>query len=266
MTAPASLAPDGSAPVDGNVPVLAVERLWASYGGEPVLEDVTLTVPLGEWFALLGPNGSGKTTLLHCVAGLLAPLAGGVRLSGISLEEHPREARRTLGFACAAERLPPLLTGRQCLEVHAAAKAVRAIDRDVIDLAQCLDLAEGLDRYVETYSLGTRHKLAILLALIGAPRLILLDEAFNGLDPDSAQRVKQHLRGLVSRRRSSVVLATHALDVVERYADRAALLLRGRVVQEWHAAELATLRQTQGGLEGAVAGAARRSGAADEAP
>jgi len=251
-------APGGSTPSEGRTAVLAVERLCAGYGGEPVLEDVTFAVPLGEWFALLGPNGSGKTTLLHCIAGMLAPLAGEVSLSGVSLERSPKAARRTLGFACAPERLPPLMTGRQCLEVYAAAKSAREIDLDVIALAQCLDLTSVLDRYVETYSLGTRNKLAILLALIGAPRLIVLDEAFNGLDPGSAQQVKRHLQGLVREGRASVVLATHALDVVERYADRAALLLRGRLVYEWRGAEIAQLGRTEEGFEGAVAEAARR--------
>ncbi len=257
MSRAGSRASGVGASVDARAPVLDVEQLRAGYGGEAVLEDVSLEVPIGEWFALLGPNGSGKSTLLYCIAGLLAPTAGEIRLSGHSLARSAKGAKRTLGYACAPEHLPPLLTGRQCLEVHAAAKGVRAIEPDVIALAQSLDLAPRLDGYVDGYSLGTRQKLCILIALIGTPRLIVLDEAFNGLDPASARTVKQHLRGLVGRGSASVVLATHALDVVERYADRAALLLEGRLVHEWCAAEIASLGRSDAGFEAAVASAAR---------
>jgi ABC-type multidrug transport system ATPase subunit len=116
-------------------------------------------------------------------------------------------------------------------------------------------LTQFLDRFVDTYSLGTRQKLAVLLALIGAPRLIVLDEAFNGLDPASARSLKRHLRGLVDARRASVLLATHALDVVERYADRAALMLSGSIAQVWGAEDMSAFRDS-GGLEEAVSAAA----------
>jgi len=116
--------------------------------------------------------------------------------------------------------------------------------------------APMLDRFVDTYSLGTRQKLAVLLALLGTPRLIVLDEAFNGLDPASAKTLKRHLRTLVDTRRTSVLLATHALDVVERYADRAALLLAGRIVKDWSAAEVTALRATEDGLEEVISAVA----------
>lgn len=113
-----------------------------------------------------------------------------------------------------------------------------------------------LDRFVGSYSLGTKQKLAVLLALLGEPALVVLDEAFNGLDPASALVLKRHLRSRVSARRCGVLLATHALDVVERYSDRAALLLNGRIAREWNSEELAVLRAAPGeGLEVALAAA-----------
>ncbi|MGH8219894.1 MAG: ABC transporter ATP-binding protein [Steroidobacteraceae bacterium] len=237
-------------------PVLRVAGLTAGYGAQPVLKDVSLEVPLGEWLALLGPNGSGKSTLLYCLAGMLRPVSGEVELCGVSLSRDARAAKRSLGFGCAPERLPGLLTGRQCLEVYAAAKGLGAIDADVLELMERFAFTPFLDQFVDTYSLGTRQKLAVLLALLGAPRLIVLDEAFNGLDPVSAKTLKRHLRALVESRRASVLLATHALDVVERYADRAALLLCGCIVKTWSAAEVAALRATEDALEEAVSAAA----------
>jgi ABC-2 type transport system ATP-binding protein len=239
--------------------VLRITGLTAGYGAQPVLEKVSLAISLGEWVALLGPNGSGKSTLLYCVAGMLRANSGEIELCGCSLERDARTAKRSLGFGCAPERLPGLLTGRQCLEVYAAAKGIREIDRDVLELAEIFHLAPLMDRFVDTYSLGTRQKLAVLLALIGAPRLIVLDEAFNGLDPASARSLKRHLRTLVDSRRASILLATHALDLVERQADRAALMLSGRLVKVWSAEDLRAVRESEDGLEGAVASAAAAS-------
>ncbi len=235
---------------------LSVQGLSAGYGAHRVLSELSLEIGSGQWFALLGPNGAGKTTLLHCIGGLLAPQSGQITVSGIPLQGRALEAKRLLGFGCAPERLPDLLTGRQCLEIHAAAKQLRTLDEGTSSLVRAFEFEPLLDRFVDTYSTGSRQKLAVLLALLGEPALIVLDEAFNGLDPASALALKRQLRERVAGGRSSVLLATHALDVVERYADRAALLLGGRLVHTWEAQELAALRGSAAGLEGAVAAAA----------
>ena len=116
------------------------------------------------------------------------------------------------------------------------------IDPEVVELGTALKFSGYLDRFVDTYSLGTRQKLCVLLALLGEPALIVLDEAFNGLDPGSALIVKRHLQQRLAANRCGVLLATHSLDIVEHYADKAALLLDGRVVREWSDSEIAALR------------------------
>ncbi len=238
------------------VAALSVQHLHAGYERHRVLIDVSLTVARGEWVALLGPNASGKTTLLHCVAGLMPSESGSVAICGHSLRDDPLGAKSRLGFACAPERLPALLTGRQCLEVYAAAKGLSMIGADVLRLAQSFQYLPMLDRFVEAYSLGTRQKLAVLLALLGDPELVVLDEAFNGLDPASALALKHYLRDRASAGQCSVLLATHALDIVERYADRAALLLDGRIAHQWRKEELAALRaRSEEGFEAALAAA-----------
>jgi ABC-2 type transport system ATP-binding protein len=237
-------------------PVLRIVDLVAGYGAQPVVDRISLEVSLGEWLALLGPNGSGKSTLLYCIADMLTPSAGQIEICGCAIALDARTAKSSLGFTCAPERLPGLLTGRQCLEVYAAAKGVREIDADVLGLMDIFKMTPHLDRFVDTYSLGTRQKLSVLLALIGSPRLIVLDEAFNGLDPASARFLKQHLRRLVDTRRAGILLATHALDIVERYADRAALMLSGSIVKVWNAADISAFRES-GGLEEAIAAAAQ---------
>jgi ABC-2 type transport system ATP-binding protein len=241
-------------------PALQVRSLHAGYGKLVVLSGVDLEISRGEWLALLGPNASGKTTLLHCIAGMLLPSAGSISICGRSLRQDAIGAKRLLGFGCAPERLPDLLTGRQCLEVYAAAKSLAAIDAEVLELADAFAFTGMLDRFVASYSLGTRQKLAVLLALLGEPALVVLDEAFNGLDPASALVLKRHLRARVSAGRCGVLLATHALDVVERYSDRAVLLLDGRIAREWSREQLSALRAMPGeGLEAALAAASSGS-------
>jgi ABC-2 type transport system ATP-binding protein len=237
-------------------PALQVRSLYAGYDKRVVLSGVDLELSRGEWLALLGPNASGKTTLLHCIAGLLVASAGSISICGHALRQDAMGAKRQLGFGCAPERLPSLLTGRQCLEVYAAAKSLAAVDADILELAEQFAFTDMLDRFVGAYSLGTRQKLAVLLALLGEPALVVLDEAFNGLDPASALVLKKHLRARVSAGRCGVLLATHALDVVERYSDRAVLLLDGKIARQWSREELEELRAMPGeGLEAAMAAA-----------
>ena len=233
---------------------LEVRGLCAAYGRHVVLKDVSLSVAAGEWFALLGPNGCGKSTLLDCIVGKRAPTAGDIRIGGHALSSEPASAKRQLGYACAPENLPPLLTARQCFEVHAGAKGLPAIDADVMALAEELNFLPYLEAFVDTMSLGTRQKLAVLLGLVGNPRLIVLDEAFNGLDPGSALVLKRHLRWRLAERGATLVLATHALDIVEHHADRAALLLDGRLAREWTNPQIEALRSSGGGFESALVG------------
>ncbi len=236
-------------------PVLQIEGLRAGYGRREILRGVSLCVEAGEWFCLLGPNGAGKSTLLHCIATRIESSAGNIAIDGHSLSMQPLAAKEKLGFAASPEQLPGLLTGRQCLEVFAAAKGLAEIDATLLDLASRFGFMKFIDGCVDTYSLGTRQKLCILLALLGEPRLVVLDEAFNGLDPGSALLLKRHLRQRLSTGRCAVLLATHSLDIVEHYADRAALLVDGEIVRDWNRSTLDALRERGGNaLEEAVSG------------
>jgi ABC-2 type transport system ATP-binding protein len=169
-----------------------------------------------------------------------------MHICGHSLLDAPANARARLGLACAPEQLPGLLTGWQCLEVYASAKGLTQIDAAVLELANRFSVIPYLDRYVDTYSLGTRQKVCVLLALLGDPSLIVLDEAFNGLDPRSAMVLKEHLTERLGTRQCSILLATHSLDIVEHYGDVAALLLDGTIARVWDRADLDALRAVGG--------------------
>jgi ABC-2 type transport system ATP-binding protein len=233
--------------------VLEIRELRAGYGPRVVLENISMTLGAGDWFVLLGPNGCGKSTMLDCVAGRLVAAGGEILIAGNSLAKNPREAKLQLGYGCPPEALPALLTARQCAEVHAGAKGLTAIGEDFFALAEELKFTPYMQSFVDTLSLGTRQKLAVLLALIGDPLLIVLDEAFNGLDPASALTLKRHLRVRIQRRGGAVLLATHSLDIVEHYADRAAILIDGRLKREWQQEEIRQIRASGFGFEAALA-------------
>jgi ABC-2 type transport system ATP-binding protein len=233
--------------------ILEVRGLRAGYGPRTVLENISMTLTAGDWFVLLGPNGCGKSTLLDCVVSRLRASGGEICIAGHSLTSNPYEARLQLGYGCAPDALPALLTSRQCLEVHAAAKELATIGDDLLALADELRFTPFLESFVDTLSLGTRQKLAVLLALVGDPLLIVLDEAFNGLDPSSALTLKRHLRERIQRRGGALLLATHSLDIVEHYADRAAVLIDGKLKHEWPKDELQRLRSSGADFEGALA-------------
>jgi ABC-2 type transport system ATP-binding protein len=145
------------------------------------------------------------------------------------------------------------LTARQCLEVHAGAKGLTMIGDDLFALADELRFTAYLESFVDTLSLGTRQKLAVLLALVGDPLMIVLDEAFNGLDPASALILKRHLRARIERRRGALLLATHSLDILEHYADRAGVLIDGKLKHVWARDELQRMRANHGAFELALA-------------
>lgn len=237
--------------------VLDIVGVRARYGAHEVLRGVDLHIARGEWFCLLGPNGVGKSTLLNCLTGRMRPVAGDIDVCGHSILTQPLAAKRFLGVASAPEQLPGLLTGRQCLEVYALAKGLTSVDAELLDISVRLKFTGFMDKCVDTYSLGTRQKLAVLLALLGDPALIVLDEAFNGLDPASASTLKRLLRDRLAASRCAVLLATHSLDIVEHHADTAALMLDGRVARQWDRTEIAALRDKGvDGIEAALVAAA----------
>lgn len=232
---------------------LEIDQLVAGYPGCTVLHGLDLRVERGEWLGLLGANGSGKTTLLDCIASRRRPDSGRILIDGHALEEGVL-AKHRLGYAVAPESLPNLLSGRECLAVHAAAKQLACVEDELLELAQALGLSRWLDDPVAMYSLGTRQKLGVLLALVGEPALVVLDESFNGLDPASSLVLKHHLRGRADASRCAILLATHGLDLVERYCDSAVLLEEGRLIGRWQLDELRRFEQSSDdGLERALA-------------
>lgn len=221
---------------------LHVEGLTFATDRQPILQSVDFAVQPGDFAALIGPNGAGKTTLLQCIAGLVEPQTGRVVVGGHDLRQAPVAARQLLGMSIDPYRLPPLLSGRECLQLFADARALPAIPASTMALCEALSLTPMLDRWTGQCSLGTRQKLGIVLGLLGEPPLLVLDEPLNGLDPPSAFALKEHLRRRCTDHGTAVLLATHSLDVAERFITRAMLMVDGRLRREWSSRELEAIR------------------------
>ncbi|MBZ9956464.1 MULTISPECIES: ATP-binding cassette domain-containing protein [unclassified Mesorhizobium] len=153
------------------VEILAVRGLSAGYGGRAVVSDIDLSIDRGDILGLLGANGSGKSTLLRAITGQIPPLGGTVAIDGIDLAGAPERAKFGFGLAMDPSDLPVALTGRQYLELVASIRGCAEDDWPGVNVADRLGLNRWLDRPIAEYSLGTRAKIAIAAALLGAPPL-----------------------------------------------------------------------------------------------
>ena len=217
---------------------LTIDNLSVSRGRCQVLQGLNLSLNRGEMVALVGPNGSGKTTLLESIAGLCPLQTGDIRIDGFSLGEQLVEARGRLGFMVPAEQIPDLLTGRQCLQLFARSRGLSDIPARTWEQAEDLRFTGWVDQMTMSYSLGTRQKLSILLALLNSTPLILLDEPLNGLDPVSALALKRLLTELAEQQDCCIVMAIHDLSVIEQLHHHVLVLLDGRIVLNWDQARI----------------------------
>ncbi|QMU98538.1 ABC transporter ATP-binding protein [Microbacterium esteraromaticum] len=224
-------ATDESAPAGRDA--IRIRGLVKRFGDTNAVDDVDLTVPAGSFYGLVGPNGAGKTTTLSIIAGLLRPDAGTVHISGIDQRENPLAAKRVMGVLPDRLRTFDRLTGRQLLLYYGQ---LRGLDRAVIekrtaDLARAFDLSEALSRVVSDYSAGMTKKVMLAGALIHSPRVLVLDEPFEAVDPVSSGVILDILRSYVSHG-GTVILSSHGMDLVERVCSRVAVIVGGEVLAE----------------------------------
>ncbi|GAA2080457.1 ABC transporter ATP-binding protein [Actinomadura alba] len=208
------------------MPIIEVNGLRKVYGGRAVVDGITFAVEEGEIFGVLGPNGAGKTTTVECVEGLRVPDAGEVRVAGLDpIRDHDR-VTRFLGVQLQQSELQAKLTVREALEVYSAFYSRPA---DWRSLAERLGLTDRLDARFGKLSGGQRQRLSIALALIGNPKVVVLDELTTGLDP----RARRESWKLIEEVRDSgvtVLLVTHFMEEAQRLCDRVAVINAGRIV------------------------------------
>jgi ABC-2 type transport system ATP-binding protein len=223
-------------------PILEARGLMKRFGRTQALAGLDLVVRPGRVVALLGPNGAGKTTFVRAVATLLRPDAGTLHVAGIDALRQPARVRQLIGLAGQFAAVEGAMTGRENLEMVGRLfglehKRARVAATAVLDQLQ---LAEDADRLVRTYSGGMRRRLDLGVSLVGAPRLLLLDEPTAGLDPASRVQLWEAIRQLVASG-TDVLLTTQYLDEADRLAADIVIIDHGKVVAAGTPAELKTL-------------------------
>ena len=219
------------APDDVHRPALALRGLVKRFGSTLAVAGLDLDIPAGSFYGVVGPNGAGKTTTLSMATGLLMPDQGRVHVHGVDLWARPAAAAPLLGVLPDGMRLFDRLTGAELISY---AGLLRGLDRDVIetrrdDLLVALDL-HGVGRtLVADYSAGMTKKIALACALVHAPRLLVLDEPFEAVDPVSASAIRGILQQFVAAG-GTVVLSSHVMALVERVCDHVAVVAGGRVL------------------------------------
>ena len=212
-------------------PTIEAVGLSKRFGKTVALDGLDLVAEPGQVLAVLGPNGAGKTTFVRAVATLLRPDGGDLRVAGHDVRREPKAVRRIIGLAGQYAAVEPAMTGRENLEMVARlfghdARSARASSAAVLEQ---LGLAEAADRLARTYSGGMRRKLDLGASMVGAPRLLLLDEPTTGLDPRSRIELWDAIRGLVGQG-TDVLLTTQYLDEADHLASQIVIIDHGRAV------------------------------------
>ena len=222
--------------------VICCEGLTKRFGTTIAVSELGLTVSPGQVYGFLGPNGAGKTTTIRMLLGLMTPSAGQIRLLGRRLPD-PRAVAQT-GAMIEEPAFYPWMTGRVNLEVLGATGG--GCSRGEVDrVLSLVGLADVAARKVKAYSQGMRQRLGIAAAMLGRPKLLIIDEPTNGLDPAGIREIRNLLLSLAAEG-TTVFLSSHLLAEVEQVCDRVAVIVRGRLVEEGAPGTLGAIRRRVG--------------------
>jgi ABC-2 type transport system ATP-binding protein len=221
-------------------PALVARDLTKVIGKRTIVDGVSLELHPGEVFGFLGPNGAGKTTTIRMLVGLIKPTNGSVTICGHDLRSDFENAMRCVGCIVETPDLYRFMTGRENLEHFA--RMLGATSADIERVASLVMLAHRLDQRVGTYSLGMRQRLGIAQALLGHPKVLILDEPANGLDPAGIREIRELLRSLAATG-MSVLVSSHLLAEIELMCDRVAIIHKGQLLRIGTVHELISSRR-----------------------
>ena len=221
---------------------LVAQHLTKIIGARTIVDDVSFELRPGEVFGFLGPNGAGKTTTIRMLVGLIKPTRGSVTVCGFDIRRDFERAMRCIGCIVENPDLYRFMTGRENLEHFARMLGVASAEIERV--ASLVNLAHRLDQRVGTYSLGMRQRLGIAQAMLGNPRVLILDEPANGLDPAGIREIRELLRGLAAERNLAVFVSSHLLGEVELTCDRVAIIHKGQLLRSGTVGELISSQRT----------------------
>jgi ABC-2 type transport system ATP-binding protein len=209
----------------------SLSKTYAAKGMEPkrALDDVSFDVPRGQIFGLLGPNGAGKSTLINILAGLVVKTSGKVSIWGFDIEDHPRNAKRSIGIVPQEILFDPFFTPREALEIQAGLYGIAPEQRHTDALLAAMHLTDKAGAYARTLSGGMKRRLLVAKAMVHSPPILVLDEPTAGVDIELRRQLWDYVRQL-NAGGVTVVLTTHYLEEAEELCDRIAIIDHGRVV------------------------------------
>ena len=222
--------------------VLEVDNLTKVFKNRVAVDNVSFEIIKGEIFGLIGPNGAGKTTIIRMLTGLAEPTSGEIYIDGISLKKHFEKAIAKLGGIIETPELYSYMTGMENLKFFAS--LYPDITKEKIDeIVKLVGMEKRIYDKVRTYSLGMKQRIGIAQALLHDPKLLILDEPTNGLDPNGIKDMRKFLIGLARKKNISILVSSHILSEMEQLCDTVAIIDGGKIL------EVKTLEQIKRGLQ-----------------
>jgi ABC-2 type transport system ATP-binding protein len=226
-----------------NEPAIRIDALSKTYdGGKRALNEVSFDVPRGQIFGLLGPNGAGKSTLINILAGLVVKTSGAVNIWGFDIDEHPRNAKRSIGVVPQEIIFDPFFTPRETLEIQAGLYGSPRGERQSDELLAAMHLTDKANAYSRTLSGGMKRRLLVAKAMVHSPPILVLDEPTAGVDVELRRQLWDYVRRLHAQG-VTIVLTTHYLEEAEELCDRIAIINHGRVIANEPTRELVSKAQ-----------------------
>ncbi|HJV31180.1 MAG TPA: ABC transporter ATP-binding protein [Bacillales bacterium] len=209
---------------------LSVQNLRKTIGKKDIIKGITFNLKAGEVFGFLGPNGAGKTTTIRMLVGLIRPTEGRIEICGFNIQTKFYEAVQNMGCIVENPELYPYLTGWDNL-LHFARMLDDVGEERIKEVSKLVGLTERIHDKVKTYSLGMRQRLGIAQALLGRPKVLILDEPTNGLDPAGIREMRQFIRFLAEKEGLSVLVSSHLLSEIQLLCDRVAIISKGTIIR-----------------------------------
>jgi len=230
--------------------MISIQGVTKHYGKKVAVDNLSLDIAGGEFFAVLGPNGAGKTTTIKMVAGLLRPTAGRILVGGVDVQVDPIGAKKVCAYVPDQPFLYDKLSGLEFMNFIADLYGVDGDGRDkeIDRLVELFGMKDFVRELTEAYSHGMKQRLVLAATLLHKPKVIMVDEPLVGLDPHTARLVKQVFREQ-ARGGTSIFMSTHVLSVAEDFADRIGIMLQGKIVALGRMEDLRRQAQLEGKLE-----------------
>ena len=217
--------------------IVEIKELFKTIDKEEILSDINLQIAEGEIYGLLGPNGAGKTTLMKCMLSLLTITSGSIEIFGKNLQEHREEILSQVGSIIETPIFYENCTAKEILEIHAQYMGKNITELDIINTLRMVGL-KNTTKKVKEFSLGMRQRLGLARAFLTKPRLLILDEPINGLDPVGIQEIRNLLQLLSKEHGITILISSHILSEISQIADKIGVIKNGTMIQQVYMEEL----------------------------